>query len=294
MQTTNRTDVYQRITAHIVAELEGGTRPWLKPWQVNSAAGPVSRPLRSDGTPYRGINILLLWSEAVEQGFYSPVWMTYNRAKALGAQVRKGEHGTLVVYADSIAKTETDAQGEEKTRQIYFMKGYTVFNADQIDNLPEKYQPVPAEYLPTSEHVELALARLQKIGADIRHGGSKAFYSPMGDFIQLPPLNAFRDGESYAATTAHELAHWTGHASRLDRDFFAKNLQYGTEEYAFEELVAELTSAFLCSELAITPEVREDHAAYLSHWLDILKNDKRAIFAAAAQAQRAADYLLDR
>lgn len=285
-----RSDVYSRVTERIVAELEAGTLPWLKPWKCPDA-DPLARPLRHNGTPYRGINVLLLWAEAADRGFRSPTWMTYKQAQALGAQVRKGEAGSLVVFADRFTKTETDDKGDEVEREIPFMKGYTVFNVEQIDNLPAMYRPAPAAespetVAPLSVSAESFFA---STGAVIQHGGDRAFYAIEPDIIRLPEASVFDDAESYAATKAHELVHWTRHPSRLNRDFGRK--VFGDEGYATEELVAELGSAFLCVDLGITPEPRPDHAAYLASWLQALRNDKRLIFSAAAHAQRAVDYL---
>ena len=284
-----RADVYERVTSRIIAELEKGIRPWMKPWSVEHTAGRITRPLRHNGTPYRGINVLLLWGEAMEKGYTAPLWMTYKQAAELKAQVRKGEHGALVVYADRITKTETDEKGEAVEHEIPFMKGYTVFNVEQIDGLPAHYYAQPANPLPASERMAQAEQFIASTGADIHHGGNQAYYSPARDMIQLPPFEAFRDAESYYGTALHELTHWTKHDRRLDRDFGRQ--KFGDAGYAREELVAELGAAFLCAELGITPEVRDDHAAYLGHWLEVLKADKRAIFQAAAHAQRAADYL---
>lgn len=283
-----KTDVYARVTDKIVADLERGVRTWMRPWTVSGNPDPMGRPLRHNGTPYRGINVVLLWSDAIDKGFRSPTWMTYKQAQEFGGQVRKGESGSTVVYADRYTKTETNAQGEEGERAIAFMKGYTVFNADQIDGLPARYQLAPSPALPAMPVIKAAEAFFAKTGAVVRHGGDRAFFSPAADFIQLPEPGAFRDPESYVATKAHELIHWTGHASREARTF---GKRFGDEAYAFEELVAEMGAAFLCADLGITPEVREDHAAYLAHWLQVLKQDRRAIFTAATHAQRAADFL---
>lgn len=286
---TPKTDLYRRITDRIIAGLENGVRPWLKPWSVTTTNNGLSLPLRHNGTPYRGINILLLWGEAFDKGYHAAMWMTYKQAQQLGAQVRQGEKGSLVVYADRFTKTETADNGEDIERGIAFMKGYTVFNVEQIDGLPEQYQtpapPSPALAITPAAHAEEFFSAT---GAEFRHGGARAFYVPSSDHIQLPPPAAFRDAESYAATKAHELVHWTGHASRNARTF---GKRFGDRAYAFEELVAELGAAFLCADLAITLDVRDDHAAYLATWLQVLKDDKRALFTAASHAQRAADYL---
>jgi antirestriction protein ArdC len=261
----------------------------MKPWSAEHAAGRITKPLRHNGTPYRGMNILLLWGEAMAKGYAAPIWMTYKQAQELGANVRKGEHGSLVVYANTISKTETNDQGEDVEREIPFMKGYTVFNVEQVDGLPAHYYARAENPLPLSERIEHAEAFITGTAATLQHGGNSAFYAPSRDAVQLPPFEAFKDKESYYATALHELTHWTKPKHRLDRDFSAK--RFGDHGYAREELVAELGAAFLCAELGITPEVREDHAAYLGHWLTVLKEDKRAIFSAAAHAQRAADYL---
>lgn len=285
-----RADVYQRVTTTIVNELEKGVRPWLKPWNAEHAAGRITRPLRANGLPYRGINVVMLWSEAVAKGFTAPIWMTFKQALELNAHVRKAETGSLVVYADRLTRTTTDAEsGEATERSIPFMKGYTVFNVEQIEGLPAHFY---AKAVPVTETVP-RIARAEQffaaIGADIRHGGTMAYYAVGSDHVQMPPFETFRDAESYYATLAHESVHWTKHAARLDRDFGRK--RFGDEGYAIEELVAELGAAFLCADLALTPEVRDDHAAYLASWLKVLKNDTRAIFSAAAHAQRAADFL---
>lgn len=283
-----REDVYSRVTARIIADLEQGARPWLKPWSVKHTAGRITRPLRANGTPYRGMNVLLLWGEAVASGYAAPIWMTYKQAQEIGAQVKKGEHGALVVYADRFKKTETGDNGQEVEREIPFMKGYAVFNVEQIEGLPAHYYAQPVDPLPAASRIEAAERFFAATGAEIRHGGNRAFYAPARDFVQMPPFEAFKDAESYSATLAHELTHWTSHPSRLAREL---GKRHGDQAYAFEELIAELGAAFLCADLGITPEPREDHAAYLAHWLEVLKQDKRAIFSAAAHAQRAADYL---
>src|SRR3984957_11527975 len=285
-----KSDVYRRITDQIVGELEKGVRPWLKPWNTEHAAGRITRPLRGNGIPYKGINVLVLWSAAMEKGYAAPVWMTFKQATELKANVRKGEHGSLVVYADKIIRTETDAAtGEGAERTIPFMKGYTVFNVEQIEGLPEHYYAKPAPRVDTVQRIDRAEGFFADTGANIRHGGTMAYYNVSQDFVQMPPCECFRDAESYYATLAHETTHWTRHTSRLDRDFGRK--RFGDEGYAMEELVAELGSAFLSADLDLTPTVRDDHASYIASWIKVLKDDKRAIFSAASYAQRAADFL---
>lgn len=284
-------DVYTRITDKIVADLEQGVRPWMKPWNAEHAAGKITRPLRFNGTPYSGINVMMLWSDAMDKGYNAPIWMTFRQAQELGGHVKKGEHGSLVVYANTFTKTEQDEEtGEDVEHNIPFMKGYTVFNVEQIEELPAQYYAMAeAPALSAEERDKRLEAFFAATGADIRHGGNRAFYARDPDYVQMPPFEFFKDKESYYATLGHETTHWTRHPSRLDRDLGRKS--WGDEGYAMEELVAELGSAYLCADLGITPEVREDHSAYIASWLQVLKNDKRAIFSAAAHAQRAADFL---
>jgi antirestriction protein ArdC len=284
-----RTDVYQKITDQIVAALEQGVRPWHQPWQAEHSAGRITRPLRGNGIPYQGINVLMLWSAAIEKGYAAPIWMTFKQAIELKASVRKGEHGSLVVYADKIIRTETTESGEEAERTIPFMKGYTVFNVEQIDGLPAHYYAKPEARTDSVQRIANADAFFAATGGNVVHGGSRACYVPSTDNIHMPCIDFFRDAESYYATLAHETTHWTRHKSRLDRDFGRK--RFGDEGYAFEELVAELGSAFLSADLELTPEVRDDHAAYIASWIKVLKDDKRAIFTASSHAQRAADFL---
>jgi antirestriction protein ArdC len=289
MSINGKADIYTRITNRIIADLEQGVRPWFKPWNAEHAAGRITKPLRHNGTPYKGINTIMLWSDAIAKGFTCPIWMTYKQAQEIGGQVRKGETGSLVVFADRITRTETTDAGEETEREIPFMKGYTVFNCEQIDGLPDQYRATAAPTLDPVSRIDHAERFFAATGADIRHGGNRAYYAIQPDYVQMPDFVTFRDAESYYATLAHEMTHWTRHPSRLNRDFGRK--RWGDEGYAAEELVAELGSAFLSAELGITPEVRGDHAAYIASWLTVLNNDKRAIFTAASHAQRAADYL---
>ncbi|MET4493066.1 antirestriction protein ArdC [Bradyrhizobium sp. LA7.1] len=286
-----RGDLYARITDRIIAELERGVRPWVQPWTAANMAGRITRPLRHNGQPYTGINVLLLWSEAIARGFCSPIWMTFKQANELGAHVRKGETGSTVVYASCFTKTETDALGDEVERDIPFLKAYTVFCVDQIDGLPAHYyaqSPVVASPIERNAHADAFFANT---GAIVRHGGSMAFYAPSSDHIQMPPIESFRDTASYVAVRAHETVHWTAPAHRVNRDLsrYCKD----RSERAREELIAELGSCFLCADLGISPELepRPDHASYLASWLELLSNEKRFIFSAAAHAQRAVAYL---
>jgi antirestriction protein ArdC len=284
-----KADTYEKVTNRIIADLEQGELTWLKPWSSGNMEGRIIRPLRHNGLPYSGINVLMLWSAAVESGYASPFWMTFKQAQELGAHVRKGEQGSLVVYANTITKTEEGENGQDEERKIPFMKGYTVFNVEQIEGLPEHYAAKPEAVIDAAQRIDHAESFFAATGADIRHGGNSAHYSGGTDHVQMPAFEAFRSPEAYYATLAHELTHWTKHPKRLDRDFGRK--KWGDEGYAKEELVAELGAAFLCADLALTPEPGMDHAAYIQSWLKVLKEDKRAIFSAAAHAQRAADFL---
>lgn len=279
-----RPDIHTRITNQIIAQLEAGVRPWNQPWAASTS---VSRPLRHNGAPYSGINILLLWSEASMRGFTASTWMTFRQALAFGGHVRKGERGSSVVYADTLIRTETSEAGEEATSRIPFLKAYTVFNIDQIDNLPERYAPQPT--INPEVRVNTAETFFGACGADVRHGGGSAYYAPGPDFVQMPAFESFQDAQSYYATLGHEMIHWTRHSSRLDRDLGRQ--RHGDEGYAREELVAELGAAFLCADLGLALEPREDHAAYIASWLQVLRDDKRFIVSAAAHAQQAVNWL---
>lgn len=285
-----RPDIYTCITHQIIKSLEAGVKPWTQPWNASHAAGPVSRPLRHSGETYSGINVLVLWATAMERGYAAPIWMTFKQALELGGAVRKGEKGSPVVYAGSLSRTEQDDKtGEDVDRTIPFLKSYTVFNIEQIDGLPAHYYAPAIETKNPDERVANADAFFRETGADVRHGGNSAYYSPGHDFVQMPDFASFRSAQDYYATLAHECTHWTRHKSRLDRSFDQK--RFGDAGYAREELVAELGAAFLCADLGLALKDRDDHAAYIGHWLGVLREDKRAIFQAAAHAQRATDYL---
>jgi antirestriction protein ArdC len=288
---TARIDVYAKITDRIIADLGRGVRPWVQPWHADHAGSRITKPLRHNGEPYSGINVILLWSEAVARGFSSATWMTFKQAIELGGHVRKSETGSTVVYANTFTRTETDGAGQEVEQAIPFLKAYTVFCVDQIDGLPERYYARPKELTDPVERIAHADAFFAATGAIIRHGGSRAYYMPSTDIIQMPPFETFEDAESHAATLAHEIIHWTSEPGRLNRDLsrYAKD----RSERAREELIAELGSVFLCADLGIAPELepRPDHASYLESWLIVLANDKRFIFSAAAHAQKAAAFL---
>lgn len=292
-------DIYSRVTNKIIADLEQGNLTWRKPWNAEHLEGRITRPLRHSGQPYRGINIILLWAASVAEGYTANLWMTYRQAQELGGQVRKGSKGEQVVYADKLTRAEPgqgddDTGAEQGHGERWFMKAYTVFNVEQIEGLPQHYYALPPAQpdIVGVDRIERLDAFVAGTGANIVHGGTRACYVPRTDNVHMPCIDCFRDAESYYATLAHELTHWTLHESRLDRRFDQK--RWGDEGYAMEELVAELGAAFLSADLGITPETREDHAAYIASWLKVLKGDKRAIFTAAAHAERAAQFLHDR
>lgn len=202
-----RADIYSRVTDKIVADLERGVRTWLQPWSAEHAAGRITRPLRATGQPYRGINVLMLWGEAAAKGFVCPVWMTYRQATELGGQVRKGERGSPVVYADRITRTETGADGEEIANEIPFLKSYTVFNCEQINGFPERFHAAPPPRLSPLERMAAADSFVDATGASVVHGGSRACYVVSTDNIHMLCIDCFRDAESYYATLLHELTH---------------------------------------------------------------------------------------
>ena len=280
-----------RITQEIVARLEAGTRPWIKPWR----GVPVSRPLRACGIPYKGMNVFWLWLVADMCGFASPFWMTYNQARDLGGQVRKGAKSTIAIFYKSYTKAIDAPEpggAEEESRRV--LKVYPVFNADQVEGLPERFHPAAA-LEPVEQPVgcggrEAALdAFFAKIPADVRYQGDSAYYEPVADRITMPPASLFTGYDHFYATLAHELSHWSGHSSRLNRDL---KHRFGTAAYAAEELVAELSSAILGAELGLPVAHLDNHASYIDHWLKLLKADDRAILTAAAKAEEASGLLL--
>lgn len=288
MTTKNRKDCYTEITNAIVSDLEKGIRPWVRPW--HGGAVTPSRPLRNNGEPYRGINVLWLWRAAQVAGYKSAYWFTYRQAKQLGAHVRKGEKAALVVYANLYTKTEEDDDREPRERQIPFLKAYCVFNADQIENLPARFTAEAGEEV-SFDHWPIAEADtfFSNTGATLREDDARAYYSVLEDAVYMPPLRKFEQADRYYSTLAHEMTHWTGHPTRVPRNF--PRAVCNPANYAREELVAELGAAFLCADLGLSLTPRTDHADYIGHWLQLLRNDKRAIFQAAALAQKAADYL---
>lgn len=262
--------VYDTVTEQILKELEAGTPPWVQSWQPRLPNNFISRK------EYRGINVLLLWTTAMKKQYRNPFWLTFKQAGDVGGKIKRGEKATWIVYAAK-AKKE-DEKGVE--HEYSFLKWYYVFNLEQTEGIPIEAPPI--------KPIEEVEAFIEAIGANVTHGNTKAYYLPKFDQIHLPDPEDFKTMEDYYAVALHEHTHWTGHESRLNRPLVNR---FGSEEYAEEELVAELGSAFLCSHLQVTPVLREDHAAYIKSWVRILKEDKRAIFKASALAGKAADYL---
>jgi antirestriction protein ArdC len=282
--------LHDTVTNRIIRELEQGRIPWVQPW-ASSGTTPLGLPLNAaTSRAYSGVNILLLWAAALDQGRPSQRWLTFKQALSLGGAVRKGEKGTMVVYADTFipkAEQEKASTSGEEARRVGFLKRFTVFHVEQCDGLPAdpEAKPLPGR----TEVLPMAEAVIAATGADIRVGGDMAFYAPSHDFIMVPPQEAYFEPINWYRTKLHELTHWTGHPSRLNRDFSGRR---GGEAYAREELVAELGSAFICAELGIAPTVR--HADYIGAWLDVLKGDNRAIFQAASLASKAANFVMGR
>jgi len=285
-----RSSIYDDITSRIIAELEAGRLPWVQPWGTASAKAPLALP-RNAATrrQYSGINILILWGAVVQQGYPTQAWLTFRQALALGGNIRKGERGTTVVYADRFTPEDEKRRARETgdtPGQIPFLKRFTVFNAAQCEGLPEDIAVVAPPPPPGMIEPQVE-ALIRATGIDFRIGGDRAFYVPALDYVQVPPPQAYFEPINWHRTALHELGHATGHASRLGRDFSGS---FGTKPYAFEELVAEMNAAFCCASLGIVPTVR--HADYIGSWLEVLREDNRAIVRAASQASKAADWLL--
>jgi len=286
-----RANLYDEVTSRIVAELEAGRVPWVQPWGRSGGTGPGLPRNALTARNYSGVNVLILWGAVIEHGWPSQSWLTFKQARDAGGCVIKGEHGTTVVYADRFtpeAEKERARQTGEDAKAIPFLKRFTVFNVAQCEGLRTGLAADPAP-LPEREIVPVAESVIAASGVDFRIGGDRAFYVPSLDFVQVPPQPAFFEQINYYRTCLHELTHATGHASRLGRDL---TNSFGSKDYAREELIAEMGSAFLCAALGIVPTVR--HADYLASWLAVLREDNRAIFRAASAASKAADWILAR
>ncbi len=285
-----RANLYDEITTRIVAELEAGRLPWVQPWGTAGVSAPLAMPKNaSTGRAYSGVNVLILWGAVVARGFSCQSWLTFRQALALGGNVRKGERGTTVVYADRFIPDDERRRARETgddAQAIPFLKRFTVFSTDQCEGLPEDLATAP---LPVPESLILPEVEtlIRASGADVRLGGDKAFYAPGLDYIQVPRPEAYFEPINWHRTALHELSHWSGAPHRLGRDLSGG---FGSKLYAKEELVAEISAAFLCATLGITPTVR--HSDYIASWLDVLREDNRAIVRAASAASKATDYLL--
>lgn len=287
----SRANLYDEVTSRIIAQLEEGRVPWVQPWGKAGGSGPGLPRNALTARPYSGVNVLILWGAVIEHGWPSQSWLTFRQAQEAGGCVAKGAHGVTVVYADRFtpeAEKERAARDGGDAKAVPFLKRFTVFNVAQCEGLRPGLASDPAP-LPEREIVPIAEEVIAASGVDFRIGGDRAFYVPSHDFVAVPPQPAFFEQVNYYRTCLHELTHATGHAKRLGRNLLNS---FGSKNYAREELVAEMGSAFLCAALGIEPTVR--HADYLGSWLEVLREDNRAIFRAASAATKAADWLLSR
>jgi antirestriction protein ArdC len=276
-------DLYAEVSARIIAELERGAAPWVKPWSVTPGQNVPCNAVTS--RPYSGCNVILLWL-ARARGWSTPRFLTFKQALEHGGNVRKGEHGTKVYFVKQLQVRDKNAD-DEAARIVPMMREYTVFNVAQTEGLPDSIRAgKPMRVRNPDTRDGLADDFLTATGADIREGHGEAFFVPSLDFISMPAFEAFKGADHFYNTAFHELTHWTGHKSRLDRDL--KN-RFGSRDYAGEELVAELGAAFLCAEFGFDGDVR--NAGYIAKWIELLKADKRAFFTACSKASKAADYL---
>jgi len=286
---TEKRDVYASVTAQIITAIEQGAGTWRMPWHTSGrfAFSPINVVSKK---PYRGINTVCLWAAAQAKGYERGEWATYAQWQERGAQVRKGEKATTVVFwkfANDAAGLDDGDETPRSGSHLLFMRGYSVFNAAQVDG----YNPPVSTDTPMLERIEQADAFFKSVGADVRHGGNQAIYSPASDHIQMPPFQAFVENVPYYSTLAHEHNHWTASAARCNREL---GKRFGDNAYAAEELIAELGAAFTCAHLGLSTKPRADHAQYIQSWLKVLKADKRAIFTAASKAQQACDWLIQR
>jgi antirestriction protein ArdC len=280
-------DLYQFVTDQIVTAIENGAASYRMPWRT-SGDFPHSPVNAVSKRPYRGINILILWATAQDKGYNSGTWATYRQWQEAGAQVRKGEKSTNIIFWKFFdTEEDTTAAGEKKAKRIPMARDYSVFNAEQVEGF-RRVQEIPFS---KEERIEHADEFFRSLEVEIKDGGNRAFYRHSEDAVFMPPFAAFKEPIFYYSVLSHEATHWTGAPHRLDRNMKDR---FASEGYAMEELVAELGAAFLCSELGLPTDPRTDHAPYISSWLKALKNDKRAIFTAAAKAQDAVDWMTKR
>ena len=283
----DQTSVYQEVTDRIIEQLERGVVPWRRPWTVNG--GGMPRNIVSS-RPYRGINVWLLGMAAESQGWGSSLFATFRQWQTLGGHVRKGEHGTRIVHWQVVTIID-DSNGIQREQRQFFCRRYIVFNLDQCGGEAlDKYRAKPKSNVEFTSY-EPAEETIAATGARIIYGGSQAFYSLPTDHIALPYKECFDQPQDYYSTALHELAHWTGHSSRLDR--LNTMARFGDHNYAIEELIAEMASSFLTATLGVPNTAAETRSAsYIANWLEVLKNDRRALFHASAAATKAADFIL--
>jgi len=286
----DRASLYAEITDKIIAELEAGRVPWVQPWGTAAAKASLAMPQNAlTERRYSGINVLILWGAVIEHGFTGQSWLTFRQALGLGGHVRKGERGTTVVYADRFIPEDERQRARdtgEDAQAIPFLKRFTVFNTDQCEGLPDDIATAAPPPPPGSIEPQVE-ALIKATAIDFRVGGNRAFYAPVEDYVQVPPPGAYFEPINWHRTALHELAHACGAAHRLKRDLSGS---FGSKKYAFEEIIAEISSAYLCATLGIVPSVR--HADYVGSWLEVLREDDRAIVRAASAASKCADYLL--
>ena len=283
-----RRDHYAEVTAQITAALEAGTPPWRQPWDSGKAGGPMMPQNASTGAHYRGVNTLILGMSPVALASGDPRWATYRQAAERGWQVRKGSRGTTGFFYKRIEIGDRDSDGDDVGRKfVPVLRAFTLFHASQIDVIPPYVAPDPGEAPWRTPEAAATIAR--NSGAVIRTGGDRAFYSPSTDHIQMPPIAAFRSPAAYASVLLHELSHYSGHATRLNRDLSGR---FGSAEYSREEYRAEISQCMVCATLEIEDCDWTNSASYVANWVAILRNDRREIFRAASDAQRIADYLL--
>jgi antirestriction protein ArdC len=281
-----RRDRHQEFAQSIINILDRGERPWFAPWSAQHEAGPVSRPRRWDGTPYRGSNVLSLWMASTALGFTSPFWLSFLKTKELGGAVRKGSTSSTVFFSSTIQKEEPTEAGDTVAKDIHFLKAFPVFNADQCEGLPAHFHAVahPNED-PPEDTME---AFVSNMGVDLRRSTqARAYYSPKDDYVHVPVREVFRSNAAETTTLAHEaVGHWTGHKSRLNREFG----KWGSHAYAAEEMAAEISATMVCADLGVPAEPLENSAAYIAGFAALLKDKPKAIFNAAAMGQAAVDY----
>jgi len=279
---SSQLEIRARVTAQIIEALKAGTPPWRRPWRESADMGFPANALTKKA--YRGVNVLLLQA----QGFGSRFWATYQQWQNIGGQVQKGERATKIVFYKPFSKTVLDNDGNEEKEEFFVLREYSVFNAEQCNrptiHLPTKTSPTFIDFEPAEKAIEAT-------GADIRFGGNRAVYKIEPDYIQLPPKQSFISEREYYGTATHEIGHWSGHESRLNR--LGKNDRFGSAAYAFEELVAEIAGCFMCTELNLPQsEDLTNQNAYLANWLKVLQKDHGAIMRAASQASKAVDFIL--